>query len=76
MGYSLIFSITNSENKTKYQVEWSNPFENIVNLSSVAPIFEGETDEVAFNDLIDTLFRIENEMNKFVTESKVVIDSR
>ena len=40
--HSLIISIINSNNEIKDWAEWSNSFDNIVNLQSVAPILEGE----------------------------------
>ena len=39
-------------------------------------IFEVDIDEFYFNELIDTLFKIETEMNRFITEGKVIIDAR
>ena len=42
----------------------------------MVPIFEGEINEVAFSELIDTLFKIENEMNKFVTKSRALTDAK
>ena len=56
--------------------EWSNYFDNIVKLPTVAPIFKGEIDEVAFNELIDSLFKIANDMNKFVENSRAITDAR
>ena len=42
----------------------------------MASIFEEDTDEVAFHELIDTLFKIENEMNKFTIEGKETTNAR
>ena len=42
----------------------------------MASIFEGDTSELAFHELIDTLFKIENEMNRFVIEGKATNDAR
>ena len=39
-------------------------------------IFEDDTDELAFNELIDTLFKVENEMKWFTTEVKSTTDAR
>ena len=37
----------------------------------MASIFEGDIDEFSLNELIDTLFKIEIEMNRFIIEGKV-----
>ena len=42
----------------------------------MASILEGDTDEFSFNELIDTLFKVETEMNRFITKRKIVIDAR
>ena len=42
----------------------------------MASIFQGDIDECVFNELIDTLFKIETEMNRFTTEGKVITDAR
>ena len=42
----------------------------------MASIFQDDIDECAFNDLTDTLFKFENEMNRFITEGKVITDVR
>ena len=74
--YSLILSILYSNNQVKDSNEWSNSFDHIVDLPQVASIFEGDIDEIAFNELVDTLFKNANEMNRFITEGKVITDPK
>ena len=42
----------------------------------MASIFQDDIDECAFNDLTDTLFKFETELNRFITEGKVITDAR
>ena len=42
----------------------------------MASIFEGNTNEFVFNELIDTLLKIETKMNRFMIEGKVIIYAR
>ena len=74
--YSLIQSILDSNNKIRDWGEWSSSFDHVEELPQVATIFEGDTDELAFHELIDTLFKIENEMNRFKVEGKATTDAR
>ena len=74
--YSLILSILDSSNQVRDLSEWSNSFDHMVDFQQLASIFEGYIDECAFNELIDTLFKIETKMNRFITEGKVIIDVR
>lgn len=39
-------------------------------------IFEGDTNNFTCNELIDTLYKIETEMNRFIIEGRVIIDAR
>ena len=74
--YSLILYILDLNNQINYWGEWSNSFDHIKDLPQVASIFEGDTDEISFHELIDTLFKIENDMNRFVIEGKATTDAR
>ena len=40
------------------------------------PFFEGDIDECSFNELIDTLFKIETKMNRFIIEGKVITNAK
>ena len=69
-------SILGLNNKIKNWGEWSSYFNHIKELPQMASIFEGDTDGIAFDELIDTLFKVENEMNRFTMEGKATTDSR
>lgn len=58
-SYSLILSILSSDNQIKDWNESTTSFYHIVNFPQVASIFQGDTDEFSFNELIDTLFKVE-----------------
>ena len=56
--------------------EWSNSFDHIVDLPQVVSIFQDDIDECLFNELVDTLFKIEIALNRFPIEGKVITDAR
>ena len=72
----LILSVINSDGKVKGLSEWSSSFDHIVDFPQVVSIFQNDIDECAFNNLIDTLFKTETELNRFITEGKVITDAR
>ena len=74
--YSLILFVLDFDNQIKDLNESSSSFDHIIDLPQVASIFEGDIDEFSFNELIDTLFKIETEMNRFITKGKVITDTR
>ena len=74
--HSLILYVLDSGGKVKDLNEWSNSFDHIVDLPQVASIFQDDIDEFVFNELVDTLFKIETELNRFTTEGKVITDVR
>ena len=74
--HSLIVSILDSDGKVKNLNEWSDSFDHIVNLPQVASIFQNDIDDFIFNDLVDTLFKIETDLNRFATKGKVINNSR
>ena len=74
--HSLIIYILDSNGKVKDLHEWSNSFDHIVDLPQVVSIFQDDIDEFIFNELVDTLFKIETDLNRFTTEGKVVTNAR
>ena len=74
--HSLILFVLVSDGKVKNLNEWSDSFDHIVNLPQVASIFQNDIDECLFNELIDTLFKVETDLNRFTTQGKVITDAR
>ena len=74
--YSLILSILNSNNQIKDWNKWSHSFDHILSLPQVESIFEGDTNEFSLNEIIDTLFKIENEMTRFIMEGKATTNAK
>ena len=74
--HSLILFVLDSDSKVKDFNNWSNSFYHIVDLPQVASIFHDDIDELLFNELIDILFKVETEMNRFTIEGKVITDVR
>lgn len=74
--YSLILYVINPNEKLKDFNEWSISFYHIVDLPHMASIFMDDTNECAFNELIDTLFKVETKMNRFSVEGRVITDAR
>ena len=72
----LILSILYYDGKVKDLNEWSNSFDHILDLPQVASIFEDDIDECIFIELVDTLFKIETELNRFTTKEKVITNAR
>ena len=75
-SHFLMLSVIDSDGKVKDLNEWSGSFDHVINLPQVASIFQDDIDECAFNDLTDTLFKFETELNRFITEGKVITDAR
>ena len=75
-SHFLMLSVIDSDGKVKNLNEWSSSFDRVANLPQVASIFRDDIDECAFNDLTDTLFKFETELNRFITEGKVITDAR
>ena len=74
--YSLILSIINSGDKIKDFNEWSSSFDHIIDFPQVVSIFQDGIDECLFNELIDTLFKVETERNRFTIEGRVITDAK
>ena len=74
--HSLILSVLDSDGKVKDLNEWSNSFDHIVDLPQVVSIFQDDIDECLSNELVDTLFKIETNLNRFTIEGKVITDAR
>ena len=75
-SHFLMLFVIYSDGKVKDLNEWSSSFDRVVNLPQVASIFRDDIDECSFNDLTDTLFKFETELNRFITEGKVITDAR
>jgi hypothetical protein len=54
---------------------WSTSFDDILTRESTSAIFE-DTSDSPFHSLIDSLFKAEINLNKFIIESKTVMDAR
>jgi len=54
---------------------WSISFDDILTRGSTSAIFE-DTSDSPFHSLIDSLFKEEINLNKFIIESKTVMDAR
>ena len=68
-------SILDTTNVVKDWQEWSTSFDEILTWESTSAIFE-DTSDSPFHSLIDSLFRVEINLNKFIVESKAIMDAR
>ena len=68
-------SISDTTNVVKDWQEWSTSFDDILTQGSTAAIFE-DTSDSPFHSLIDSLFKAEISLNKFIVESKEIMDAR
>ena len=68
-------SILDSANIVRDWQEWSTSFDDILTQGSTLTIFE-DTSDSPFHSLIDSLFKAEISLNKFVVESKAVMDAK
>ena len=75
-SHFLMHSIIDSDGKMKDLSEWSSSFDHVIDFPLVASIFQDDIDECVINDLTNTLFKFENELNRFIIEGKVIIDAR
>ena len=55
--------------------EWSASFDNILTQCATLLVFEYMFD-APFNTLIDSLFKVEINLNKFIVESKEIMDAK
>ena len=62
-------------NVVKNWQEWSTSFDDILTRGSTLTIFE-DTSDSSFHTLIDSLFKAEISLNKFIVESKEIMDAR
>ena len=68
-------SILDTTNVVKDWQEWSTSFDDILTRGSTSAIFE-DTSDSPFHSLIDSLFKAEISLNKFIVESKEIMDAR
>ena len=68
-------SILDTTNVVKGWQEWSVSFDDILTQGSTSAVFE-DTSDSPFHSLIDSLFRAEINLNKFIVESKEIMDAR
>ena len=55
--------------------EWSVSFDNILTQQSTLAIFE-DTSDSSFHSLVESLFKAEISLNKFIVDSKAIMDAR
>ena len=68
-------SLLDDANVVKNWQEWSTSFDDILTRGSTLTIFE-DTSGAPFHMLIDSLFKAEISLNKFIIESKATVDAR
>ena len=64
--YSLILTITDSDNKVKDWVEWSNSFDDILKHPRFMAYYNSEKYVIIVYDMVDIMYKIELDMNKIV----------
>ena len=68
-------SVLGDANVVKNWQDWSTSFDDILTRGSRLTIFE-DTSDSSFHTLIDTLFKAEISLNKFIIESRAIVDAR
>ena len=68
-------SITDATNSLRDWQDWSTSFEDILTREAKVAVLE-DTFVLPFHTLIDSLFKVEIDLNKFVVEAKAVMNTK
>lgn len=72
---SCIPPILDADKKLRDWIEWSDSFNSVLTQEKISLVFKDEND-TPFNDIIDSFFKVEININNFLVESKAITYSR